>query len=512
MKNPLLFGLLCCGLTTLAQTEIPVNSKGYVFYPNEPTIAINRQHPDTIVVCTNLYNKYISTDNGQTWEDTTITSEYGMYGDPVLHATPDGNLYLTHLTIKTGFLDRMVIQGSSDGGFSFDRDSYTGLNGTKNQDKPWLSSDDSETSPFYKNLYITWTEFDKYESKKKKDRSKIRFSSSSDLSKSWSEAITISDTTGICLDDDHALEGATTAVGTDGTIYCVWAGHYKLYFDKSSDGGKTWGRDKIIGNQYAGWAQDIPNVYRTNGMPFLLIDNSPNSKFKGRLYVVYGDRINKDANVYMLYSDDRGEHWSEPIRVNQKEDGDQFMPNAAIDPKDGTLAIIYYDRRNCDLDVFSDVYVSLTSDGGNTFEDVRLNSQVFKPHGSKAFSGDYIDIDLYDGKLAAVWTGFQDYSVVYTRVMDLNNPLRNVGFMQNQFVYYSSKPKSRIIYLRTNQNIEITDRARIAGVFSKVKRSSFQPHDENMEDFRYKMSRSLFTRHSVVFVVEDGVQLLRIDR
>ena len=103
---------------------------------------------------------------------------------------------------------------------------------------------------------------------------------------------------GDCIDDDHTLEGATTAVGVNGEIYCAWAGHYKLYFDKSLDGGKTWGKDKVLFDQESGWAMDIPHLYRSNGMPFIVVDNS-NSKYTGRLYLVWGDDKHGDADIFM---------------------------------------------------------------------------------------------------------------------------------------------------------------------------------------------------------------------
>ncbi|MCB0732960.1 MAG: exo-alpha-sialidase [Bacteroidetes bacterium] len=449
----------------VAQVEVQVNHTGNANYPNEPTICIDRQNPLNITVGANINNHYVSDDGGRTWSDSLFTSKYGVYGDPVLQSTSYGGItLLAHLAFNTeksikaknyDFIDRIVVQRSKDGGKSFDDGNYAGLNGDRMQDKPWITVDESI---FYGQTYLTWTEFDKLGSKRKKYKSRIRCAVSPNLGETWGTAITISDSTGDCVDDDHTLEGATTAVGADGEVYCAWAGHHKIWFDKSSDRGVTWGTDKVIAEQYAGWAMDVEHVYRTNGMPFLLSDLS-HGKFHGRLYLVYGDRVGEDANIYLIHSDDKGSTWSKPAIVHQGSLGggkEQYMPNMTIDQSDGTLAIVYYDRRNVINNAFSDVYMSVSRDGGETFQDVRLNSLITASHGAGTFSGDYIDIDMYQGQVAVVWASYDEYQKIFTRVGSLEEVMQEPNWLPNQFCFETVVEGNTMhMYMRTTQPLEI---------------------------------------------------------
>ncbi len=448
------------------QNEVQVNSpvsEGY--YPNEPSICISKIDSNTVVAGANINYHFVSADGGKTWDNKMLQSTYGIWGDPVLHSDIDGVIYFAHLSRTQGknkdygFIDRIVVQTSLDSGKTFNDGSYAGLNEPKMQDKPWLSSDDYSDN-FKGNVYLTWTEFDKINSKKKKHKSRIQFSKSEDKGQSWSDAITISDTIGNAVDDDHTLEGATTAVGVNGEIYCVWAGHHKLYFDKSVDGGKTWGKDKIVFDQQSGWAMDIPHVYRSNGMPFLVVDNS-NGPYTGRLYLVWGDDIYGDADVFLSFSDDQGTTWSNPIRVHNDSEGNeysQYLPNVAIDQTTGHLAVGYYDRRGSANNVFNDVYVSVSDDGGASFTDYRMNNLISGHIGKDKFSGDYTDIDFHAGKIAMIWASYKGAPAVYSRVImesELENlfPIHQVGQIQT---YVSHEEKKPSIYIAFTTPIEGT--------------------------------------------------------
>lgn len=463
-------------------SEVRVNQAGNSAYPNEPSVAFQRDHLENVVVCANIDHHYFSSDSGKSWESGHIQTSHGMYGDPVLHATPNGKIFLCHLSNTKDkdrknyeFIDRIVVQRSDDGGQSFNNGSAVGLNGNKMQDKPWMSSHDANGQT---HLYLTWTEFDKMNSKRKKDHSRIRFSTSANDGDDWTDAITISDDVGDCIDDDHTLEGATTAVDQHGVIYCVWAGHYKLYFDKSTDGGKTWGTDRVIGSQQSGWVIDIPHVYRCNGMPFLLCDNS-NGPHRGRLFVIYGDELYGDADVFVIYSDDQGDHWTEPIRVNQDALGNgksQYLPNAAIDQSDGTLAVVYYDRRHSEHDLFSDVYLSVLRPGDTVFQEAKLNQVISDPYGKTTFSGDYIDLDFHAGHLVAVWNGSADgTSRLYSNKIKLADfkPIADQTWDSLQIASsIISNGKRQSLFIRSTQPLDLNYNYQYTRFFGLVRSTS----------------------------------------
>ena len=293
MKYFLLFiALYSCTLSFAQYPIVTIDNQTYG--PNEPSIYINPANPTQIVAGSNINNHYVSSDTGKTWEIKTLRSSLGVYGDPVIYADEYGNFYFCHLAAtKTkhypDWIDRIVVQKSDDGGKSFNDGSFAGLNGDKEQDKHWIVKD--QHSLLHKdNIYLSWTEFDNYDSKDPKDHSRIQFARSVDGAASFEQAITISDTVGDCLDDDNTLEGATAAIGKNGEVYVAWAGYGKIYFDKSLDGGRTWGKDRLISTQDDGWALDFDQIYRSNGLPFLVADHS-RGKYKNRLYLLWGESL-----------------------------------------------------------------------------------------------------------------------------------------------------------------------------------------------------------------------------
>jgi hypothetical protein len=151
--------------------------------PKEPAIGINTKNPNELVAGANGDNFYYSHDGGLTWGQGKLTSPYGVWGHPCVVADTSGNFYYSHLSnsgTTNGWLDRIVIQKSTDGGVSWDSGTFTGLNDDKDQDKPWLAFDASPGSPFKGNLYVTWTEFDTYGASQPDKRSRILCSVSGD--------------------------------------------------------------------------------------------------------------------------------------------------------------------------------------------------------------------------------------------------------------------------------------------------------------------------------------------
>ncbi len=404
MKYIFLLLSMGCLTSALAQQKlIRVNQSNN--RPEEVSIAINPVNSSHIAAASNVNNYYFSTDGGKTWLEKPMKSDHGIWGDPMVHYDSEGRLYYAHLgknaeKIFPSWIDKMVVQRINikyDTCFS---DAAIGFNAGKIQDKEWLSSDQKG------NLFFTWTEFDKYESKQAGDHSRIRFSSSADHGQSWTRPIIISDVEGDCLDGDSTMEGATSCTDSDGNIYVCWSGINKLWFDKSTDGGKAFGRDKIITRQVEGWEVPVKNIYRANGMPFVLC-NATGTNFKNRIYVNWTDTRNGDPDIFMKYSDNGGDTWSDDIRVNNDNIGngaEQYSNNFCIDPENGNLYIIFYDKRNSISAAFIDVYIASSKDGGNTWENTRITPRPFAAPGKNIFFGDYIDIDAANGIVMPIFT------------------------------------------------------------------------------------------------------------
>jgi hypothetical protein len=369
--------------------------------PNEPSIAMNLKNPQFMVAGCNLHWVAYTYDGGKTWQQDKLTSSYIVWGDPVVISDTNSDFYYLHLSQRPGpkWLDRIVCQKSTDTGKTWNNGSFTEVDG-KQHDKEWAIVD-SKTNT----IYMTWTAFDKYASRDPKDSTHILFSKSEDGGETWSKPLGIDDRGGDCIDSDSTVEGAVPTVGPDGDVYVVWSGHEKIYFDKSTDGGETWLKhDKIIANQYGGWNYTIPGIYRCNGLPAIACDLS-GSDYRGTIYINYTDQkygVN-DTDVWLLKSTDGGETWSKPIRVNDDEHGNQqFLTWMALDQTNGFLYFVFYDRRN-HPDLMTDVYMAVSKDGGETFENYKISEKPFAPN-KNVFFGDYNNIVAHNGTIRPIWT------------------------------------------------------------------------------------------------------------
>ncbi|MDF9799990.1 hypothetical protein OKW21_005253 [Catalinimonas alkaloidigena] len=376
--------------------------------PCEPSIAINPNNTDQVVAGSVLDNVYFSEDGGQSWQVKSLKSPYGVWGDPCIIADYDNNFYYFHLSNPGGrgwhsaeLLDRIVAQKSSDGGKSWSKGASIGYHDRRHdQDKEWAA-----VNPQNNHLYVSWTEFDKYESVRPQDSTYILFSRSTDQGESWSEAIRINQKAGNCLDDDLTVEGAVPTVGPEGQIYIAWAFNDTIYFDRSEDEGQSWlAEDKVVAAQPGGWTFEVSGLERCNGLPVTACDISQ-SEYRGTVYVNWVDLRNGegDADVWIARSTDGGEHWSEPIRVNDDEAGhQQFFTWMTVDPLSGYIYVVFYDRRNNEGN-YTDVYLAYSKDGGTTFSNVKLTDKPFLME-EKAFFGDYNNITAYDGNIYPIWT------------------------------------------------------------------------------------------------------------
>jgi hypothetical protein len=387
--------------------------------PEEVSIAINPINAMEIAAVSNINNYYFSTNGGKSWTEKTMRSINGIWGDPMVHFDLNGNLYYAHLGKNPEkyfptWIDKMVVQRIDIKYDSCFADAAIGFNANKIQDKEWLNTNHNG------NVFLTWTEFDKYESRNPGDHSRIRFSMSDDKGLNWIKPIIISDVEGDCMDGDSTMEGATSCTDSRGNIYVCWSGINKIWFDKSTDGGKTFGRDKIIATHVEGWDIPVRHIFRANGMPFILCDAS-GTKFKNRIYMNWADTRNGDADIFIKYSDDGGETWSNDIRVNNDKIGngaEQFSNNFCIDASTGNLYVVFYDKRNSPTGSFIDVYIAYSKDGGNTWENFRITPRPFAAPGKNVFFGDYIDIDAVNGNIMPAFTVTEQerFNVITTRL------------------------------------------------------------------------------------------------
>jgi hypothetical protein len=391
--------------------------------PEEVTIAINPTDPMNLVAGANIDYYYYSTDGGLTWQQGQLSSSMGVWGDPCVAFDADGSVYYAHLSWPLqaidDFLDRIVVQKSTTGGTAWSDGVGVGFNHPKDQDKEWLVADLTHSS-YRNNLYLAWTEFDKLDSANPADSTRILFSRSINHGVTWSSPIRVSDMAGNALDGDDTVEGAVPAVGPNGEIYLSWVGSELLFFDKSTDGGVTFGSDVVVTTQPGGWAFDIPGIYRCNGFPVTMCDVS-NSPYQGHVYIVFSDQRNgtDDTDVFIVKSTDGGTTWTSPLAlVPETGPAQQFFPWSTIDPVTGFIYVVYYDRRFTAGNA-TDVYMSTSQDGGATWSDFKVSAAPFTPTAS-VFFGDYINVAALAGMVYPIWMRMDGSNLsIWTAIVDI---------------------------------------------------------------------------------------------
>ncbi len=409
--------LLAFGTQLLAQHPNVLISQN--FDPNEPSICINPKNTNELVAGANLNNVYYSHDAGASWAQASVSCPWGIWGDPVIGVDTTGAFYFLHLSNPPNgsWIDRIVIQKSTDAGVHWSDGAYTGLNGAKAQDKHWIAVDPATNA-----LYVTWTQFDHYGTSNPADSSIILFSKSTDGGLSWTTAKRISKLAGDCIDSDNTAEGAVPCVGPNGEVFVVWSNRNQLWFDRSTDGGETWlEEDILVGEQPEGWDYLVPGISRSNGLPVVVCDLSGGAN-QGTIYVNWSDQRNgaDDTDVWFSKSTDGGLSWSLATRVNDDNTKrQQFFTFMTIDQATGYLWFVFYDRRNYN-DNRTDVYMAVSKDGGATFKNFKVSESPFTPN-ENVFFGDYTNITAHNNVVRPIWTRLANFNLsLWTALVDPN--------------------------------------------------------------------------------------------
>jgi len=430
---------------TFAQRVVRVTDPDTI-NPAEVTVAINPKNPENVVGASFAVgrpprppygsNYYVSMDGGLTWKTIPVANPKGLtQGDDVVYFGSDGTAYHIHLSfagIRVSHPRRaengMMVESSVDGGLTWGA-AVAAINHentvTPFEDKPGIVVDNAPQSKYKGNVYLAWTRFDVYGSSDPDCHSHIYFTRSTDGGKSFAMPARISEGAGDCRDSDNTVEGAVPAVGPNGDVYLVWAGPLGLVFKKSTDGGLTFGKEKVISQMAGGWDFSVAGLTRANGMPVTGVDlsNGPN---KGTLYVNWIDARNGDEDVFVMSSKDGGETWLPPVRVNDdplKNGKAQFFTWMSVDPSDGSVNVVFYDRRDTE-GAMTRLVMARSVDGGKTFTNYPIDQPGFKCN-DKVFFGDYTGISAYNGRVLPIFMHFDEKTKLAVSVAQFHFKLGN---------------------------------------------------------------------------------------
>jgi hypothetical protein len=394
----------------------------------EVSVAIDPTNRDHIVVSAYQLNRpggtrvsnvlFVSRDGGRTWvEELAANPERrSTQGDDAVVFGSDGTLLHSYISFDGLRVTRPTL--ARNGIFVRRRDAATGgwdapvpVVDHRNtvapfEDKPWPGVDRGAASPRRGHVYVAWTRFDEYGSRRADCRSEIHFSRSTDGGRSFAVPLRISDRQGTCLDDDDTVEGAVPAAGPLGEVHVAWSGPAGLVIDRSDDGGVTFGEDRLVTQIPGGWDIDIPGLSRSNGMPVTVVDGSTGPR-RGAVSIAWVDARHGDPDVFVTSSVDGGRTWSAPVRVNDDAVGNgraQFFVWLAQDASTGDLHAVYHERVSPG-DTETRVVLARSTDGGRTWTNAPVPLAPFRTVAQVPF-GDYNGIDASQGRVVAAFPHF----------------------------------------------------------------------------------------------------------
>jgi len=130
------------------------------------------------------------------------------------------------------------------------------------------------------------------------------------------------------------------------------------------------------------------------------------------LYATWADGRDGDDDVFLRRSGDAGRTWGPAVKVNGNgRDGTaQFLPKVDVAP-DGRVNVLFLDGRNDKGKILLDAYLGTSTNGGKSFENVRLSDRSFDSRIGPTYGDDYgtdfgtkLGLTSSGGKVYAAWT------------------------------------------------------------------------------------------------------------
>jgi len=389
--------LLLLFVSSIASAQLSSQKLGEATTPQYAgtSVAISQKNNKNIVVYAGGKLLY-SGDMGATWKEPSLTVPSDILDTPTLASDAKGNFFVFYTSAN-----QLTCHHSTDDGKTWSEPVVIAPTPGKIQYNPGISA-----HPKKEELMITWTEVDAFHSNADACKSNIMMSTSGSMGKKWSVPVVVNQNTGNCFDEDFTLRGSCPMIAFDGKVFITWANQGAMFYDRSYDGEMWISTDLAIKEQAGGWTLPVTGFGKVANTPSFAGDNSP-SRMRGTLFLTYSDLKagENDADIWLTRSVSRGDNWTVAARINQDKPGRmQFSPKMAIDQANGSIYIVYYDRRDC-ADNETDVYLSWSTDGGNQFKEKKLNEQSFVADlDVDNYTITYIGIAAQKGVVVPVWT------------------------------------------------------------------------------------------------------------
>jgi len=325
-------------------------------------------------------------DNGETWTDggTLPMSRQMNNGDPWLGVSPDGQtFYLTGL--YNGYQGFGFHRGTvTETGVDWNFVTVVSFPGTGVlHDKEAIA-----VNPQTGRIHLTYTRFTG-------GSTAIYSTYSDDEGDTWRPQVLVY--SGPCQGSFPALDG-------HGNLFVAFqaSGNIRVY--RSSDGGDSF--QSVAAFPFT--ATGVPFMDRSSDFPQVAVDTT-GCVFDGFVYVVWHHSSGGNMRPMIAHSEDGGDTWTTPIPVNQDDVVSyHWWPSVSVDAS-GTVNVIYLDRRNNPGTGLTDLFLSQSTDGGNTFTDTQVTDVTSSWQGIMfdpgfTYAGDYIRGVTQGTSLYAAWT------------------------------------------------------------------------------------------------------------
>jgi Secretion system C-terminal sorting domain len=416
MKIKLLYLFLFAIQIGFSQTANTNLSNGAAF-DGEPFIAINPTNSKNIVAAwmgfklgNNIAIKTrASFDGGNTWSTANTLPHYRTNytsADVSMAFDKSGLLYISYIdSHQKPDSGGVFVARSSDGGLHWDTPSRAfDVYDVANKfavDRPWITVDNSNTANAG-TLFIT-TKPAPWIAPPNRNYYKV----STDSGHNWSAIANVDGGTHL-IGSAIAAPMAAPAATMDGKFCAIYPSYVSsqnvypaLYLATSSDKGQSF--------SYTTAYSAAPAVLDTNCKNGYQLIASPVNSNQLLFVSPYGS--NGDADIMALHSNNGGQTWSSPVRINDDALGNgktQDMVWATYNEL-GNVAVTWRDRRNATVNGFwnagYDFYYATSTDNGQTFSANKKLSSQFIPFDSilTQNGNDFMSCVYHSDTLYTVW-------------------------------------------------------------------------------------------------------------
>jgi hypothetical protein len=415
---------------------------------------------------------YYTHNFGKTWNTSTFQSQHRVRsgrpaggGDPMFAFNTDGKAYFSWISLVIGFdyssnpdsvHEIMYWASSTDNGVTWQRENNDKLAHWENKinfnqymfglkfmhDKEWMACDRSN-SIFRNNIYTSLTLF-KIDSNKQSSKIVL-------YKKPATKSIFNNDSVIVSSRNYDHTQYSSIDVDNNGNVHvCFWGekdSTQSLWHAISTDGGNSFQAETKISDLIFMRTKNVPNSEndtiagitkrRFIPSPQFAIDKS-DKQCSGYLYEVWtAEGVNKNEgngyDIYLSRSTDNGETWSPAKIINNDTKGikcSQFYPSIAIN-KNGVIVLGWYDRRDDTQDQFTDYYIGISVDAGETFSNIKVTNEatdfttIFKMSPTFFGIGEYTQLLATNGYAIPIWTDGRNFDGnldIYAAFVPIDKP------------------------------------------------------------------------------------------